>query len=166
MAPLVLPLVLPDDLQAFLDAEVARTGCGSASAYLAALLREVRARAAAARLEALLREGLAGAAEGGGSMAEADIARHHARYMAQGMPAIAQRFQAAVDRAAAVARDAPQSGVPRPLADPALADPALAGVRAWPLRGFDAFHVWSQVADGSVRVLRVLHDQRDIEAAI
>ncbi len=148
MPPLVL--VLPEALEAFLEAEVARTGCGTPTAYLSGLLEHARAKAAAARLEALLLAGLAsepvpeafGAAEAFGDGAGdasgqaagnalvhraacEDVRRELDRYAARGLDAIATRFERAVCSAVLVAGSGSSAGEAWSVAASALATPAL-----------------------------------------
>lgn len=53
-----LNISLPDEMRAFIEAEVARGGYASASEYLRAVIREVQRRQAKQALEAKLREAL------------------------------------------------------------------------------------------------------------
>ncbi len=55
----------------------------------------------------------------------------------------------------------PEAGPPR-----ASSDPRLAGLRAWPIKGFDDFRIYYLVGAEGVIVVRVLHGKRDIEAAL
>jgi antitoxin ParD1/3/4 len=52
---------LPDDLRAFIEAEITREGYASASEYLRDLIRDAQRRNAKRELEAKLAEGLQGA---------------------------------------------------------------------------------------------------------
>ncbi len=51
---------MPDEMKAFVEAEMAREGYASASEYLRALIREAQRRQAKQALEARLLEGLQG----------------------------------------------------------------------------------------------------------
>ena len=51
---------LPEEMKAFIEAEIAREGFASASEYLRALIREAQKRKAKQELEAKLLEGLQG----------------------------------------------------------------------------------------------------------
>lgn len=53
-----LSISLPEDLQAFLNQQIAAGGYGTASDYLSNLLRQEQERAEINRLESLLLEGL------------------------------------------------------------------------------------------------------------
>lgn len=53
---------LPEEMKAFIDAQLAREGYASASEYLRALIREAQRRQARQDLEARLLEGLEGPA--------------------------------------------------------------------------------------------------------
>ena len=54
-----LNIALPEDMKAFIDAQVAEEGYASASEYLQAILRDARMRKARKNLEAKLDEALA-----------------------------------------------------------------------------------------------------------
>jgi plasmid stabilization system protein ParE len=89
--------------------------------------------------------------------AAADIHRQIERYADQGLPAIARRFHGAVLTSldALIAR--PETGQER-----MTGDPAPPGLRAWPVKGFDAFWIYYLHEPARLTVLRVLHDKRDI----
>jgi antitoxin ParD1/3/4 len=53
---------LPDEMKAFIEAEMAAEGCASASEYLRNLIRDAQKRQAKQELEAKLLEGLQGSA--------------------------------------------------------------------------------------------------------
>lgn len=167
-------VAVPEELEAFLAAAVAAGGHASPAAYFCALLRQARDRAAADRLESLLLDGLASgslavaeafpdeaqltAAAAGAWVQQAamiDVASHHDRYMAQAVPAIAQRFRTAAARAVVAALTQPDAGVPC-----AAIAPTLAGLRSWPMKGFAEHRVYALLRDGRPVVLRVLHDRR------
>jgi antitoxin ParD1/3/4 len=56
----VMNLTVPEDVKAFIDAQLAKEGYASASDYLLALVREAQKRQARQELEAKLLEGLQG----------------------------------------------------------------------------------------------------------
>lgn len=47
----------------------------------------------------------------------------------------------------------PAAGAPRP-----IDNPLLAGLRTWPVTGFDAFRVYYLAQPDRVAVIRILHD--------
>ena len=89
--------------------------------------------------------------------AEADILRQVERYAQQGLPQIARRFHAAAVTAIDALAAMPQAGPPR-----ATPNPRLAGLRTWPLKGFDEFRVYYLARPDVLTVVRVLHGKRDI----
>jgi toxin ParE1/3/4 len=93
--------------------------------------------------------------------AEADIPRQVERYAEQGLPHIARRFHAAILAAVDALRAMPEAGQPRP-----TANPALTGLRAWPVKGFDAFWIYYLAGAERLTVLRVLHTKRDIGSTL
>ena len=42
----------------------------------------------------------------------------------------------------------------------------LAGLRTWPIEGFDAVKVYYLVGTSEISILRVLHGRRDIEGIL
>lgn len=44
--------------------------------------------------------------------------------------------------------------------------PELDGMRAWPVKGFDAFRLYYLVQDDRLVVVRVLHGRRDVEGVL
>jgi plasmid stabilization system protein ParE len=56
---------------------------------------------------------------------------------------------------------APEAGAPK-----RIENPALAGLRSWPIKGFDAFCVYYLTQLGEVAIVRVLHGKRDILAIL
>jgi plasmid stabilization system protein ParE len=50
----------------------------------------------------------------------------------------------------------PEAGPPR-----TTSNPSLAGMRMWPVKGFDEFWVYYVARGGTVTVVRVLHSKRD-----
>jgi toxin ParE1/3/4 len=89
--------------------------------------------------------------------AEADILRQVERYAEQGLPHIARRFHTSVLTAIDALAEMPGAGPPRP-----TSNPALGGLRAWPVKGFDAFWVYYLAGLDRLTVVRVLHSKRDI----
>jgi toxin ParE1/3/4 len=89
--------------------------------------------------------------------AEADILRQVERYAEQGLPHIARRCHTAILAAIDAALAMPDAGPPRP-----TANPALTGLRAWPVKGFDAYWIYYLAGPERLTVIRVLHGKRDI----
>jgi plasmid stabilization system protein ParE len=89
--------------------------------------------------------------------ARADILRQVERYAGQGLPPIARRFHRAVLASLDALIAKPESGPER-----LTGDPSLTGLRAWPVKGFDAFWIYYLQVPRRLTVLRVLHDKRDI----
>jgi toxin ParE1/3/4 len=89
--------------------------------------------------------------------AEDDILRQVERYAEQGLPHIARRFRASVLIAIDALIAMPEAGPPRP-----TTNPVLAGLRAWPIKGFDAFWIYYLIGPERLTVVRVLHGKRDI----
>lgn len=168
MTPVVV--VLPDELLAFLQAELARTGTGTGDAgrYVVHLLETARRQAIEARLDALLVAGLASEvvprALGADPpisvqrLALEDVAAEADRLAARGLGAIAERFRNAVGRSVSGIGEAGGQGGSAVLA-------SIAGsVAAWPVPGFSDQQVYVVREGGQVRILRVLHRVRDLEA--
>jgi len=44
-----------------------------------------------------------------------------------------------------------------------MKSPRLAGLRTWPIEGFDDMKIYYLVADDALTVVRILHGRRDIE---
>jgi plasmid stabilization system protein ParE len=89
--------------------------------------------------------------------AEADILRQVERYAEQGLPHIARRFHASILAAIDALVAMPEAGPPRP-----TANAALIGLRAWPVKGFDAFWIYYLAGPERLTVVRGLHGKRDI----
>jgi toxin ParE1/3/4 len=92
------------------------------------------------------------------SSAEDDILRQFEWYVDQGLPHIAVRFRAAVREAIDRLVAMPAAGAPK-----RLPNPRLAGLRTWPVKGFDEFRVYYIPHETVVAVIRVLHDKRDTD---
>ena len=54
----------------------------------------------------------------------------------------------------------PAAGAPR-----STGNPALAGLRTWPVKGFDC-RVYDLMGPERLTVVRILHDKRDVAAII
>ncbi len=84
-----------------------------------------------------------------------------ASFIAQDSLSAAMRFLAAAERAFTQILEMPGIG-----ASTTYASPRLAGLRRWPIPGFPKHLVFYRYSDGSVKVMRVLHAARDIEAIL
>jgi toxin ParE1/3/4 len=86
-----------------------------------------------------------------------DIVRQFEWYVAQGLPDVARRFRHSVQLSIESVLPRPQAGAPKH-----VRNPALVGLRTWPVKGFDQFHVYYLVREDVLLIVRVLHDKRDI----
>ena len=87
--------------------------------------------------------------------AEADLI-DIALYVAEHNHAAAERFLTAAERACAQLATFPHIGSPRtPI------DPSFAGLRVWPIPGFESYSIYYIPRASHVDVLRVLHGARD-----
>jgi plasmid stabilization system protein ParE len=93
--------------------------------------------------------------------AEQDILRQIEWYAERGFPAIARRFHAAALDAIDALATMPGAGPPKP-----TGNPRLSGLRSWPIKGFDEFHVYYLVRPELLTIVRVLHGKRDIGAIL
>ena len=88
--------------------------------------------------------------------AEQDVLRQVEWYAEQGLPEVAQRFSAGVAASLKRLVDVPEIGSLRP-----TANPKLAGLRAWPVTGFEALRVYYLLQPNLLIVLRILHGRQD-----
>ena len=81
------------------------------------------------------------------------------RYYAfeQGVPDVGFRFLDAVEAAIARLGEMPAIGAPQH-----FETPALAGVRAWPVPGFEDIRLYYLETADVLLIVRVLHDKRDV----
>ena len=93
--------------------------------------------------------------------AEQDILRQVEWYAEKGVPAIALHFHDAVAESIKAVIAMPLSGAPK-----ATTNPRLAGLRTWPVKGFDEFRIYYLVQPELLTVVRVLHDKRDTDALL
>jgi toxin ParE1/3/4 len=88
-----------------------------------------------------------------------DIVRQFRWYLVeQGTPDAAFRFVDAVEESVRQLLLMPDMGMPRE-----IGNPALAGLRAWPVKGFEEVLIFYLVKGDTLRVVRVLHGRRDID---
>lgn len=81
------------------------------------------------------------------------------RYYAldQGMADVGFRFLDAVEAALVRVGEMPAIGAPQH-----FEAPALAGVRAWPVPGFEDIRLYYLESATALLIVRVLHDKRDV----
>ena len=81
------------------------------------------------------------------------------RYYAldQGVPDVGYRFLDAVEAAIARIGEMPAIGAPQH-----FEAPALAGMRAWPVPGFEDIRLYYLETADALLIVRVLHDKRDV----
>ena len=91
------------------------------------------------------------------SAAEEDILLQVEWYSERGLSDIALRFQDATRAAIDALAARPAAGAPR-----YLKNPQLAGLRIWPIKGFDALRVYYLSTPELVTIVRILHGKRDI----
>ena len=83
----------------------------------------------------------------------------HFRYYAfdQQVPATGARFLDAIEAATDRISQNTSIGAPQ-----RSAAPALAGLRAWPIPGFEEIRLYYLLTPGALTIVRVLHDKRDV----
>ena len=91
------------------------------------------------------------------STAEDDLLET-ALFIAEDHPEAAQRFLDAAERAFDRLGEFPEIGSPR-----TSVDPSFAGLRLWPVPGFEKFRICYVPRHDHIDVLRVLHGARDSE---
>jgi toxin ParE1/3/4 len=92
------------------------------------------------------------------SPARDDILRQFRYYLLdREAPETAARFLAAVEASVEQLLTNPEMGAPRH-----LKNPNLAGLRAWPVLGFENSRVYYLVQGETLRIVRVLHGKRDL----
>jgi len=91
------------------------------------------------------------------SVARADILRQVRYLLEQHALPTAARFPEAVNKAFNQLLDMPGLGSPQEFTHPKLGE-----MRAWPVPGFKAIRVYYQELPQGIRVVRVLHDRRDL----
>jgi toxin ParE1/3/4 len=94
--------------------------------------------------------------------ARRDILRQFEYYAVEkGSEAAGTRFITHAENAIELICSRPGIGAPK-----ALRSPSLAGLRSWPVTGFSTIRIYYLVEGGTVRVVRVLHGKRDIDALL
>ena len=91
-------------------------------------------------------------------IAKDDVIRQFRYYLVtMAVPEIAVRFREAVKLTVASLREHPLVG-PQYL----LRNPQLRNLRSWPVVGFDAIRIYYIPESGTLRVIRILHQKRDV----
>jgi len=93
--------------------------------------------------------------------ARRDILRQIGYFIDIGEERVADRFLAAARAAIEHVAQTPHAGAPRP-----MKNSRLAGLRTWPVDGFDDMKIYYLVAANELTVLRILHGRRDIERVL
>jgi toxin ParE1/3/4 len=93
--------------------------------------------------------------------ANADLDGSAEYYTSEGGLEVGLRFFSACQRTFEWLLENPGAGSPK-----AFRNPRLAGLRMWPVRGFEKHLVFYLSAEDGIRVVRVLHGARDIPRVI
>jgi toxin ParE1/3/4 len=84
-----------------------------------------------------------------------DIIRQFRYYLVdQDAPAAAFRFREAVIESIDQLKPHPRIGAPF--------QGSIAGLRSWPVKGFEAIRIYYQELPGALRVVRILHGSRNV----
>jgi plasmid stabilization system protein ParE len=87
--------------------------------------------------------------------AEADIISQFRYYLVdQDAPAVAFRFREAVIESVEQLKSHPRMGT--------LFQGSISGLRSWPVKGFEAIHIYYVEVPGRLRVVRILHGNRNV----
>jgi plasmid stabilization system protein ParE len=89
--------------------------------------------------------------------AKDDIIRQFRYYLLEDALEAATRFLDAVDESVKTICVMPEMGAPKQ-----FKNPVLAGLRSWPVKGFEDTRIYYAVQGDVLRVIRVLHGRRDI----
>lgn len=90
--------------------------------------------------------------------ARADILRQIGYFTDIAQDHVAERFLEAVRAAIGHISQTPEAGAPR-----AAKNRRLAGLRTWPIGGFDDIKIYYLSSPDDVTIVRILHGRRDIE---
>ncbi|MFC6447070.1 type II toxin-antitoxin system RelE/ParE family toxin [Shinella zoogloeoides] len=93
--------------------------------------------------------------------ARADMLKQAGYFIEIGQDHLADRFIEAARLAIDHVSHTPHAGSPRP-----MRSRRLAGLRTWPIDGFDEMKLYYLVTDTELLIVRVLHGRRDIERII
>ena len=89
--------------------------------------------------------------------AKDDILGQFRYYLLEDSLEAATRFLDAVDESVETVCVMPEMGAPKQ-----FRNPVLAGLRSWPVKGFEDIRIYYAVQGDVLRVIRVLHGRRDI----
>jgi toxin ParE1/3/4 len=87
-----------------------------------------------------------------------DILRQFRYYLREDAFDAATRFLDAVDESIEAICQMPHIGAPKQ-----SKNPVLAGLRSWPVKGFEDLLIFYLVQPDALRVVRILHGKRDIQ---
>lgn len=90
--------------------------------------------------------------------AKQDILRQFLYLLDKEAPEAAARFIEAVDRSILILSRRPRIGAPKK-----LKNPRLAGLRRWPVAGFEVIGIYYLLMKDTLRIVRILHGKRDID---
>ncbi|PZM13809.1 type II toxin-antitoxin system RelE/ParE family toxin [Rhizobium tubonense] len=90
--------------------------------------------------------------------ARADVLKQMQHYSEVGREDVAERFFNGIRQSIDEMMLSPNAGSPRQF-DSAV----LAGMRSWPIKGFDAVRIYYLANQDVVTIVRILHGRRDVE---
>lgn len=93
--------------------------------------------------------------------AKDDILRQYRYYLLEDALDAAMRFLDAVDSSISDLCTMPELGAPKP-----VKNQILAGLRSWPVKGFEDTRIYYLIQKDSLRVVRVLHGKRNVKALL
>jgi toxin ParE1/3/4 len=94
--------------------------------------------------------------------AREDILRQYEYYLIEkDAEHAAERFLDEVQAAIGSVLKHPEAGAPK-----RFENPLLRGLRSWPVKGFPAMRVYYLIAKDTIRIVRVLHGNRDVASLL
>lgn len=91
-----------------------------------------------------------------------DVVRQFRYYLVElNLPKVAVRFKEAVRKTVWALSKQPAIAPPY-----ILRNPELQKLRSWPMAGFETIRLYFLLENDSMRVIRILHDKRDIRAIL
>lgn len=93
--------------------------------------------------------------------AKDDILKQYRYYLLEDAFDAANRFLNAVDTSIDDLCKMPEIGAPRP-----FKNRLLVGLRSWPVKDFEDIRIYYVVQNDVLRVVRILHGKRDIQAIL
>ena len=90
-----------------------------------------------------------------------DILRQYRYYLLEDAFETAERFLDAIDKSIASLCRMPHKGAPKQ-----FRNPRLAGLRSWPVTGFEDIRIYYLIQNDVLRVVRILHGKRDIQSIL